>query len=54
MNAFLFEIRIHAMSLSRFFDAITEGATLLLRTGEWPEIPENYQPPERYSKNRNK
>lgn len=54
MKAFLFEIRIHAMSLSSFFDAITEDTTLLLRTGEWPEIPENYQPPERYSKNRNK
>ncbi len=49
MKAILFEIRIHAMSLSSFFDAIAEDATLLIKTDGWPDIPENYQLPEHYN-----
>lgn len=49
MKAFLLEIRTHAMSLSSFFDAIAEDATLLIRIDGWPDIPENYQVPEHYN-----
>lgn len=49
MKACLLEIRTHAMSLSGFFDAIAEDATLLIRADGWPDIPENYQVPEHYN-----
>lgn len=41
-------LRTHAMSLTSFFDAITEDAESLLRIGEWPDIPEDYKIPECY------
>lgn len=49
MEVALLRIRTHAMSLSGFFDAIAEDATLLIRTDGWPGIPENYQVPEHYN-----
>ncbi|MQL49185.1 hypothetical protein GEA64_14985 [Photorhabdus khanii] len=49
IRAAILEIRIHAMSLSSFFDAITEDVEVLLRTGKWSEIPEDYHIPECYN-----
>ncbi|MGV3347103.1 hypothetical protein ACGVWS_15760 [Enterobacteriaceae bacterium LUAb1] len=48
MKAALLEMRTHSMSLSGFFDAIAEDATLLIKTNGWPDIPENYRVPEHY------
>ena len=49
MEVALLRIRTHAMSLSSFFDAIAEDATLLIKADGWPDIPENYQLPEYYN-----
>ncbi|MDU4093332.1 MAG: hypothetical protein E7H57_08680 [Pantoea sp.] len=47
MQSTLLRLRTHAMSLSSFFDAIVEDTEMVLRTGEWVEIPEGYEPPKR-------
>lgn len=49
MQAALLRIRSHSMSLSSFFDAIAEDATLLIKADGWPDIPENYQVPRHYN-----
>lgn len=49
MEVALLRIRTNAMSLSGFFDAIAEDATLLIKADDWPDIPENYQLPEHYN-----
>ncbi|KER04456.1 hypothetical protein LGZ99_13680 [Photorhabdus temperata] len=49
IRAAILEIRIHAMSLSSFFDAIAEDTEVLLRTGKWSEIPEDYKIPDHYN-----
>lgn len=48
MQSALLKIRTHAISLSGFFEAIADDTELVLRTGEWPNIPENYTVPEQY------
>ncbi|MEM6053006.1 hypothetical protein AAH450_20870 [Erwinia sp. P7711] len=48
MQSALLRLRTHAMSLSSFFDAIVEDTEMVLRTGEWVEIPEGYEPPKHY------
>jgi hypothetical protein len=48
MQSALLRLRTHAMSLSSFFEAIVEDTETVLRTGEWAEIPENYNIPEHY------
>ncbi|CAI1023370.1 Uncharacterised protein [Serratia liquefaciens] len=49
MQAALVYIRVYAMGLSSFFDAFKEDADALLRSSEWPDIPEDYQVPEHYN-----
>lgn len=49
VKSFLLEMRTHAMSLSGFFDAIAEDATLLIKADGWPDIPEDYQLPDHYN-----
>ncbi|CQJ62516.1 hypothetical protein [Yersinia rohdei] len=44
----LLRLRSHAMSLSSFFDHIVEDIEVILRTGEWLDIPEDYVIPEPY------
>lgn len=41
MQSALLKLRTHAMSLSSFFEYIVEDTELILRTGEWLDIPDN-------------
>ncbi|MCT8343873.1 hypothetical protein LG003_13705 [Photorhabdus kleinii] len=41
-QAALLRIRSHSMSLSSFFEAITEDAEVLLHLNGWTKIPDNY------------
>ncbi|MBO9354430.1 hypothetical protein GG851_10520 [Bordetella petrii] len=46
MQAALIHIRVHAISLSTIFNSLVDDIETLLRSGEWPEIPEDYRFPE--------
>lgn len=48
VQAALVYIRVCSMRLSGFFEDIKDDADLLLKAGDWPDIPENYQVPEHY------
>ncbi|TCV91092.1 hypothetical protein [Biostraticola tofi] len=49
MQSALLRLRTHAMSLSSFFDNIVEDTEVILRTGTWPEFPEDYKIPNHYN-----
>ncbi|MCO7256548.1 hypothetical protein KSI86_20545 [Dickeya oryzae] len=51
MQSSLLISRTHAMGLSSFFDAIVEDIEVILNTGEWDGIPEEYKLPEKYKRN---
>ncbi|PWK97333.1 hypothetical protein C7431_1046 [Pantoea allii] len=42
-------IRVYSMNLSGFFDAFKEDADALLKSSDWPSIPEDYKIPAYYS-----
>ncbi|MBO1111292.1 hypothetical protein [Bordetella petrii] len=46
MRVALLHIRGYSMSLSTVFNSLVDDIETLLRSGEWPEIPENYRFPE--------
>ncbi|MDR0805513.1 MAG: hypothetical protein LBN41_02040 [Enterobacteriaceae bacterium] len=45
----ILEIKIYAMGLSNIFDSIVEDAELLIRIGDWADIPEHYKIPDYYN-----
>ncbi|XBS68284.1 hypothetical protein ABK905_16090 [Acerihabitans sp. KWT182] len=47
-QAALLHITSYAMGLSNFFSDIDVDAGMLLKTLQWPAIPENYKIPEHY------
>ncbi|PTU64820.1 hypothetical protein DB032_07755 [Chromobacterium sp. Panama] len=48
MQSALLRLRSYAMGLSSLFDAIADDAETILKTGEWPELPEGYELPDCY------
>ncbi|PRD13484.1 hypothetical protein [Pantoea coffeiphila] len=48
MQAALVYIRSSSIRLSGFFENITDDTELLLKKNDWPDIPDNYQVPNRY------
>ncbi|OVZ84548.1 hypothetical protein [Yersinia alsatica] len=49
IQAALVYIRVYSMNLSSFFDAFKEDADSLLRSSDWPDIPEHYEIPVHYN-----
>ncbi|NIE72422.1 MULTISPECIES: hypothetical protein [unclassified Pantoea] len=49
MQVALVYIRVHSMNLSSFFDAFKEDADALLKSSDWPDIPEDYEIPSHYN-----
>ena len=46
MRVALLHIRGFSMSLSTIFNSLVDDIETLLRSGEWPEIPDDYRFPE--------
>jgi len=49
IQAALVYIRVYSMNLSGFFDAFKEDADALLKSSDWPGIPEDYKIPAHYN-----